>query len=130
MKSDGVVRILLAEDEPMVSDLIEMILRKRGWEVESVPCGGEALARWRQADFDLILMDVQMPVMDGLEATRAIRADEAQNGGCHVPIIALTAHARREDRDEALAAGMDGYIAKPVSMDRLYAAVEEQLQKH
>ena len=122
-------RILLAEDDPMVRDLIGMILRKKGWEVESVPCGRQAVERWEAADFDLILMDVQMPSMDGLEAARTIRSMEEQRDAEHVPIIALTAHARREDREEALAAGMDAWITKPVTMAKLYGAVEEQLTK-
>ncbi len=121
------LRILLAEDDPMVRELIEMILRNRGWTVESVACGQKALAQWEKGGFDLILMDVQMPTMDGLSAAREIRAREGANGGPHVPIIALTAHARREDRDEALAAGMDAWLPKPVSMERLYAEVEARV---
>ncbi len=123
------LKILLAEDDPMVRELIEMILRQRAWKVTSVPCGREAVAHWENHHFDLILMDVQMPTMDGLSAVREIRTREGANEGRHVPIIALTAHARREDRDEALAAGMDDWLPKPVSRERLYAVVEEHLAK-
>ncbi len=118
-------RILLAEDDPMVSELISLILRKRGWEVETAACGRQVLERWEEGGFDLVLMDVQMPTMDGFQATRIIR--EREPAGQHVPIIALTAHARRENQEQCLAAGMDGWLTKPVSMHQLYAAVEEQL---
>ncbi len=115
--------ILLAEDDPLVCHLIELILRKRGWEVVGVVNGEEALHRWEREDFDLILMDVQMPTMDGYAATRKIREQEDRSG-THTPIIALTAHAREEDRRRCLDAGMDAFLSKPVVTENLYAAVE------
>jgi PAS domain S-box-containing protein len=124
----GEARILLAEDDAMVRDLIRMILQQKAWEVRTVENGREAVAAWQGERFDLILMDLQMPEMDGFEATRLIRSREGAEE--HVPIVALTAHARRQDREECLAAGMDGWLPKPVDMERLFAAVEENLGRN
>jgi len=88
-----------------------------------VDSGKKALAAWQEQPFDLILMDVQMPDMDGFEATAAIREQE-KSGTKHVPIIAMTAHALVGDRDRCLAAGMDDYISKPVNVYDLFAAIE------
>ena len=125
-KEDSQARILLAEDDPMVRELIEKILRRRNWEVVTVECGRAAVEASAAQPFDLVLMDVQMPEMDGITATQAIREREARTGE-HVPIVALTAYARQDDRDQCLEAGMDGYVSKPVNMERLYSAVEELL---
>jgi CheY-like chemotaxis protein len=84
--------------------------------------GAEALQKWREETFDVVFMDVQMPVLDGLEATRLIRAEEP-SGGRRIPIVALTAHAMGGDRDLCLAAGMDDYISKPISGDSLRQAI-------
>jgi len=89
------------------------MLGKMGHGITLATNGLEALEQWRQGDFDLILMDVQMPEMTGLEATKRIRREEAM--GVHVPIVAMTASAMSEDRDQCLAAGMDDFISKPVS---------------
>jgi CheY-like chemotaxis protein len=88
-----------------------------------VDSGREALAAWQEQPCDLILMDVQMPDMDGFEATAAIREQE-KSGTTHVPIIAMTAHAMVGDRARCLAAGMDDYISKPVNAHDLFAAIE------
>jgi CheY-like chemotaxis protein len=121
------VRILLAEDEPMVRQLVQLVLGKRGWEIVAAINGCEAVALWEAGGIDLVLMDMQMPVMDGLAATRQIRAQEV--GGCRTPILALTAHARREDRQECQAAGMDGFLTKPINIKQLYATIEEFLRQ-
>jgi CheY-like chemotaxis protein len=92
-----------------------------------VPDGQAALAAFRDQPFDLVLMDCQMPVMDGLSATRAIRELEKRGQG-RVPILALTAHARGENRDQALAAGCDGYLTKPIKADELFEAIEAAIQ--
>jgi signal transduction histidine kinase/ActR/RegA family two-component response regulator len=115
-------RILLAEDEPLNQKLITMMLNRRGWKTEVAGTGLEALAKWREGDFDVILMDVQMPDMDGLEATSRIRQLERERGA-HTCIIALTAHARPEDREECLAAGMDGFVTKPMRIADLESAI-------
>ena len=97
------------------------MLSKMGHRITLATNGLEALEQWRQSDFDLILMDVQMPEMTGLEATTQIRREEAI--GAHVPIVAMTASAMSEDRDRCLAAGMDDFISKPVS----YKGIEEMI---
>jgi CheY-like chemotaxis protein/HPt (histidine-containing phosphotransfer) domain-containing protein len=94
------------------------ILSKRGHEVVVAANGQEALDAWKARAFDAILMDVQMPIMDGVEATQIIRAEEAATGH-RIPIIALTAHAMKGDRERFLAAGMDAFIAKPLRTDEL-----------
>jgi signal transduction histidine kinase/CheY-like chemotaxis protein len=105
--------ILLAEDNLVNQRVAMTMLRKMGHRVMLATNGLEALGQWRQNDFDLILMDVQMPKMTGLEATIQIRREESE--GAHVPIVAMTASAMSEERDRCLAAGMDDFISKPVS---------------
>jgi CheY-like chemotaxis protein len=116
-------RILLAEDGLVNQRVVVELLKARGHDVVVASNGQEALATLDRESFDLVLMDVQMPVMDGFEATAAIRSRERESGA-HVPVIALTAHAMSGDRERCLQAGMDGYLAKPVRADELYAAVE------
>ncbi len=106
-------RVLLAEDNLVNQRLVQRLLEKQGHSVVVVGSGQEVLQSLEHQTFDLILMDVQMPDMDGFEATRAIRAAEALTQ-VHVPIIALTAHAMKGDQDKCLAAGMDAYLSKPV----------------
>jgi len=118
--------ILLAEDEPVNQMLTSRILQWQGWEVTCVDNGQKALAALAEQSFDLVLMDVQMPEMNGMEATAAIRADEKTNGG-HIKIIALTAHAMPGDREECMDAGMDGYIEKPFRAEELVSVVERHL---
>ena len=116
-------RILLAEDGAINQQVAVRLLEDRGHSVVVVNNGRAAVEQVAAQPFDVVLMDVQMPEMDGLEATAAIRQAEAQTGG-HIPIVAMTAHAMKGDRDRFLAAGMDGYVAKPVRPHELYAAVE------
>ena len=118
----GSLRILLAEDSLVNQKLAVAILEGHGYVVTVAGDGREAVAASETAEFDLILMDVQMPEMDGLEATRKIRAREARTGG-HVPIIAMTAHALKGDRERCLEAGMDGYIAKPIHTKELFESI-------
>lgn len=118
------LRILLAEDNPVNRKVAESILRKRGHDVVSIVDGRKALAAITGSDFDIVLMDVQMPGMDGLEVTTAVREAEAIRGG-HVPIVALTAHATSGDRERCLAAGMDGYVTKPIRAEELFAAIRK-----
>jgi len=120
------LQILLAEDSLMNQKLVIGLLGKLGHVVEVVSTGRAAVVASEKRSFDLILMDVQMPEMNGLEATRHIRRREAKSGK-HVPIIALTAHALKGDRDQCLSAGMDGYVAKPVRHRDLLQAIEESL---
>jgi two-component system, sensor histidine kinase and response regulator len=122
--SEGSLRVLLAEDNPVNQTLAMRILQKLGHSVRVVNNGREALELSQVEEFDLILMDVQMPEMDGVEATTAIRSAEASTGK-HVPIVAMTAHAMKGDREKCLAAGMDGYLSKPIRIDDLKQAVSE-----
>ncbi|GAK50525.1 sensory box histidine kinase/response regulator [Candidatus Moduliflexus flocculans] len=119
----GALHILLAEDHEINQMIVEKWVSKRGWKVTSARNGYEVLHAIQQRSFDCILMDIQMPKMDGITATRFIREFEEQTRR-HVPIIALTAHAMEGDRDRFLQAGMDGYLAKPLNSQDLYAAVE------
>ena len=117
------LRVLLAEDSAMNQKLVVGLLAKWGHTVHVAANGRAAIQAWEQEAFDLILMDVQMPDMNGFEATAAIRHRELQTGG-HIPIIALTAHALRGDREQCLAAGMDSYVSKPLRHAELLQAIQ------
>ncbi len=117
------LRVLLVEDNVVNQQLALMMLKGYGHEVKVAANGEEALAMFETFPFDLILMDVQMPVMDGLEASRQIRALEASAGGDATPILALTAHALKGDRERCLQAGRDGYLTKPLSEAQLWSTV-------
>ncbi|WP_165226740.1 PAS domain-containing hybrid sensor histidine kinase/response regulator [Aquisphaera insulae] len=117
------LRILLVEDNATNQVLALSLLEKDGHEVELATNGQEALDVLGSRSFDLVLMDVQMPVMDGFEATARIRDRERQGGG-HLPIIAMTAHAMKGDRERCLEAGMDAYVAKPIRFSDLRQAIE------
>jgi two-component system, sensor histidine kinase and response regulator len=119
-------RILLAEDNAVNQTLAVRILEKRGFVVSVARDGREAVAAFEKEPFDLVLMDVQMPEMDGFEATTAIRVKEESTGG-HIPIIAMTAHALKGDQERCLAAGMDGYISKPIRTTELFTIIENAL---
>ena len=121
-------RVLVAEDNPVNQRLAMAILGKKGYEVVLTANGKEAVAAFKQGPFDVILMDVQMPEMDGFEATALIREKEKETGG-HIPIIAMTAHAMKGDRERCLAAGMDGYLSKPVRADAITEAIDEALKR-
>ncbi len=116
--------ILLAEDSLVNQKLAVALLEGEGHAVSVAPNGREALAKIESGNFDLILMDVQMPEMDGLEATARIRAAEKQTGA-HIPIVAMTAHALRGDRERCLESGMDAYVAKPIRADELFQTIED-----
>ena len=116
------LRILLAEDSWLNQKLMVGLLNKRGHQVTLAENGREAVAAFQTHEFDVVLMDVQMPEMDGLEATAAIR--ELENASAsHTPIVALTAHAMKGDRERFIAAGMDDYLAKPVRPPELLEAI-------
>jgi CheY-like chemotaxis protein len=117
------LRILVAEDSDFNAQLMEKLLAKRGHTVQVVSNGREALTRANAAEFDLLLLDLHMPGLDGLQVIRSIRERE-QATGSHLPVIALTARSRKEDRELCLAAGMDGFLAKPIQTDDLWETID------
>jgi CheY-like chemotaxis protein len=120
------LRVLLVEDGLANQKLAVGMLQRWGHHVSIANNGQVAVDLWQEQAFDLILMDLQMPVLDGISATRIIRQREQQRGG-HIPIIAMTAHAIKGDRERCLAAGMDGYLSKPVRRQELAQAIEPLL---
>ena len=123
----GALRILVAEDHAINQRLVMSLLRKAGHSVALAGDGAQAVAAFDREPFDLILMDVQMPVMDGLAATAAIRARE-RGTGLHMPIMALTAHAMKGDLERFLESGMDGYVSKPIRPEELARVIESLTQ--
>jgi len=121
-------RVLLAEDNKVNQTLAVRLLEKRGYVVSIAGNGREALAALEKEAFDIVLMDVQMPEMDGFEATSAIREKE-RFAGRHIPIVAMTAHALKGDEERCLAAGMDAYISKPIRTNELFSTIEKVLRK-
>jgi CheY-like chemotaxis protein len=119
--------ILLAEDNLVNQRVARAMLEKAGHSVVLASTGQKALSLWEQQPFDVILMDVQMPDIDGFEATAAIRKKEKESGA-HTPIIAMTAHAMSGDRERCLDAGMDNYISKPIHAAELLDLVEKYLR--
>ena len=117
-------RILVAEDNPTTQRLIQLILGSGGYQVEMAVNGAEVVERVGRENYDLILMDCQMPLVDGFSATRTLRAR-----GDRVPVIALTAHAQKEDAERCLAAGMDDYLSKPFRQQQLLEVVEKWLNR-
>ena len=120
----GPLAILLVEDNPFTQRFMGASLERYGHRVTVAENGREAVELWQENTFDLILMDVQLPEMNGLEATREIRRREAGGDG-HTPIVAMTANAFKEDQQACLAAGMDDYIAKPIRVDELIIALNK-----
>jgi CheY-like chemotaxis protein len=118
------LNVLLAEDNLINQKLAVRLLQKMGHNVTIVENGRQALAALMKNQFDVILMDIQMPEMDGFEATSAIRVREKSQEGTHVPILAMTAHAMAGDRERCLKAGMDGYVSKPINVQELTEALE------
>jgi CheY-like chemotaxis protein len=120
-------RILLAEDHPINQKLAMAILTRHGYQVTLAAHGVEAVSKFSNQRFAAILMDMQMPQMDGLEATRVIRRLELDQSMPHTPIIAMTANAMQGDRELCLEAGMDDYLSKPIRADELFSLLERIL---
>lgn len=123
-------RILLAEDDEINAVTVERLLQKMGCRVSVAQNGQEVLTLLSKDDFDLILMDIQMPVMDGVEATKCIRQSGEMREKARIPIIAITSYAMKGDREEFLKAGMDEYISKPVEMKELARKISGLVQKN
>jgi signal transduction histidine kinase/CheY-like chemotaxis protein len=129
-ESDGrALRVLAAEDIPTNQLVLRTIMETFGVELDMVDNGLQAVEAWRREPYDIILMDIQMPEMDGIAATRAIRAAEVQTGRARTPIIAVSANAMAHQVKEYLAAGMDGHVAKPIELAKLHAALEAAVAK-
>ena len=118
------LKILIAEDTAFNQKFIIRLMEKWGYDYVLVENGQQVLVALKKEAFDVLLMDVQMPEMDGIEATRSIRSLEKPTGG-HIPIIAMTAHAIKGDREACLAAGMDDYVSKPIDADKLYTLIND-----
>src|ERR1700678_1175640 len=123
------LHILVAEDNELSAQVLEQALVQQGHRVRLASNGREVLALAEQGDFDLLLLDVHMPELDGFQVVQAIREREMIAGG-HLPIIALTARSRKEDRERCLAAGMDDFQTKPIRPADLLAAIDRVLQTH
>jgi signal transduction histidine kinase len=121
--TSGELRVLIAEDNPVNHKVAAMLLDQLGHRTQWAQNGQEAVELWRRGRFDVVLMDIQMPIMNGVRATREIRRLEVGTGR-HTPIIALTAHALKEDRDLCMSAGVDGYLTKPIVLDDLCQALD------
>jgi PAS domain S-box-containing protein len=118
------IKILLAEDDPINQISICELLKKKNWKVDVVENGKEALERLIESHYDAILMDISMPIMNGIETTKIIRKKEKENNAEHISIIALTAHASKEDEITCIDSGMDAYISKPINAPLLYSKIE------
>jgi CheY-like chemotaxis protein len=127
VENDRPVRILAAEDNLTNQRVLRAVLDTFGVDLTVVENGREAVEAWRAGAFDLVLMDIQMPEMDGVAATRAIRAAERGEGRARTPILALSANAMTHQVAEYLKAGMDAHIAKPIEIPKLQAALEAAL---
>jgi len=120
--------VLVADDDAPSQIVARIMLERRGYAVSVVGDGREAVAALETERFDIVLMDVMMPDMDGYEATKSIR-DREKLTGRHIPIVAMTAQARAGDQQRCLAAGMDGFVSKPIRMGELLATIETLLKK-
>ena len=121
-------RVLLAEDHPINQKLAVLMLERRGFSVAVAGDGRQALETLAREDFDLVLMDVHMPVLDGLEATRQLRAGGSGARDARIPVIAMTANAMQGDRERCLQSGMDDFVSKPVKEADLLAAIQRTLE--
>jgi CheY-like chemotaxis protein len=121
-------RVLVAEDDATMRHLMVTILSRQGISCAVVEDGRGAVQAWERERFEFIVMDVQMPTMDGLEATRLIREKEAAQGG-HTVIIATTAFAMDSDRERCFEAGMDDYLSKPLDVEELLAIIEKHRKR-
>ena len=126
-RSRAGLNILLAEDNRVNQAVATQMMEKMGYSITVANTGTEVLSQLAAGSFDLVLMDVQMPEMDGIEATRRIRTEESKSGA-HIPIVAITAHAMKGDRERCLEAGMDGYISKPINKAALLTVIGDAMR--
>jgi len=124
---ERIPRLLLAEDDPTIRKILGLMLERSHYEIDFAEDGQKAIEMWEQGGYDLVLMDVQMPRLNGFEVTSVIRDKEQERGG-HTPIVAMTAHAGKEAEKKCFAAGMDAYIAKPINFQKTLQVVGEILK--
>jgi CheY-like chemotaxis protein/anti-sigma regulatory factor (Ser/Thr protein kinase) len=124
---DRNLRLLAAEDNPTNQQVLAAVMESLGIDIDIVADGKQAVDAWKVGGYDLVLMDIQMPIMDGIDAAREIRAVEAAEKRKRTPIVALTANALTYQVDEYMAAGMDGHVAKPIEIAKLYEAISAAL---
>jgi CheY-like chemotaxis protein len=124
----GKKRLLVVEDDDTIRQVLGLMLKRSNFEIDFAESGHEAVDAWEKGEFDLILMDVQMPGMNGFEATSLIREKERSRGG-HTPIIAMTAHALKEDEEKCFAAGMDSYISKPIDFKKSLQMIRDLIAR-
>ena len=125
---ERIPHLLLAEDDPTIRQILELMLTRSNYNLDIAEDGRQAVEMWEKGGYDLVLMDVQMPRLNGFEATHAIREKELERGG-HTPIIAMTAHARKEDEERCLAAGMDAFISKPIDFMECLRLIEKVIKQ-
>jgi CheY-like chemotaxis protein len=125
---EKIPRILLAEDDSITRNVIGLMLKRSNYNLDIAEDGQKAVEMWEKGGYDLVLMDVQMPRLNGFEATSVIREKERVHGG-HTPIVAMTAHAREEDEKICLAAGMDAYISKPIDFKQCLQVIEDVIRQ-
>jgi CheY-like chemotaxis protein len=128
LEEERIPRLLHAEDDPVIRLVLGLMLQQAKYNIDIAEDGLKAVEMWEKGEYDLVLMDVQMPRLNGLEATRAIREKERECGG-HTPIVAVTAHASKEDEDRCLAAGMDAFVSKPIDFKACLQLIEETLKE-
>jgi CheY-like chemotaxis protein len=121
-------RLLVAEDDQIIMQVLGKMLQMSGYETDFAENGQLVVEMWEKGTYDLILMDVQMPLLNGFEATAAIREIERTRGG-HIPIVAMTAHALKKDEEKCLATGMDAYISKPIDFAKTRQVIREILKQ-
>jgi len=124
---DRNIRLLAAEDNPTNQQVLAAVMESLGIDIDIVSDGQKAVDAWRVGGYDLILMDIQMPIMDGIDAAREIRAIEVAEQRKRIPIVALTANALTHQVEEYMQVGMDGHVAKPIEIAKLYEAISAAL---
>lgn len=121
---ERIPHLLLTEDDPNNRKALGLLLQWANFTIDFAENGLQAVEMWERGEYDLVLMDIQMPHMNGFEATRAIRKKERERGG-HIPIVAMTAHAFKEDEERYLDGGMDHYISKPIDINKCVQLIRQ-----
>ena len=123
------LRLLLAEDDPVIKQILGMMLERSNYDIDTAENGRKAVEMWEQGAYDLILMDIQMPFLDGFAATRTIREKEQSQGAGHTLIVAMTAHASADDEQRCLEAGMDAYVSKPIDLKASIELIDDLIRQ-